>query len=99
MEMYTKKITIVAGRIATGLLSFIVPGFGQLIQGRPLKALGMFLMAAMMWLIFMGWIVHVWSMWDALMYSPDEHTSVQAPFRNSGEVRYLATHTSEPQWY
>ena len=43
---------------------------GQLVQGRLLKAAIMFVLAAALWVIWMGWIIHLWSILDAALYKP-----------------------------
>jgi hypothetical protein len=43
---------------------------GQLIQGRPLKAAIMFVLAAILWYFFLGWIIHLWSILDAALWKP-----------------------------
>ena len=53
------------GNVLAGLASFFIPGLGQLVQGRLLRALVMLLLATALWWIFLGWIVHVWSAYDA----------------------------------
>ncbi len=58
------------GNVIAALAGFFVPGLGQLIQGRPLKALFMFVLAAMLWVIGLGWIVHLWSALDAAVWKP-----------------------------
>lgn len=52
------------------LASFFIPGLGQLIQGRLVIALVMFLLAAALWVILMGWIIHLWSIIDAALWKP-----------------------------
>lgn len=59
------------GNVIAALASFFVPGLGQLIQGRPLKALVMFVMATILWLILLGWIIHFWSIIDAALWRPN----------------------------
>ncbi len=59
-----------AGNVIAALCSFFIPGLGQLIQGRPFKALIQFVLAALLWLIWMGWIIHLWSILDAAWYKP-----------------------------
>lgn len=56
------------GNVIAALCSVFVPGLGQLIQGRPLAALIQFVLAAILWLIWMGWIIHLWSILDAAWY-------------------------------
>lgn len=59
------------GNVLAALASFFVPGLGQLIQGRPLKALVMFVLASVLWLILLGWIIHLWSIIDAALWRPN----------------------------
>jgi TM2 domain-containing membrane protein YozV len=58
------------GNVIAALASFFIPGLGQLIQGRLLAAGIQFVLAAMLWVIWMGWIVHIYSIWDAAVFSP-----------------------------
>jgi len=58
------------GNVLAAICSFFVPGLGQLVQGRLLKAIIMFVLAALLWLILMGWLVHLWSILDAALYQP-----------------------------
>lgn len=58
------------GNVIAALASFFVPGLGQLLQGRLGMALVQFCLAAALWLIWMGWIVHLWSILDAAMWKP-----------------------------
>lgn len=52
------------------LCSFFIPGLGQLLQGRLLRAVIQFVLAALLWLIWMGWIIHLWSILDAALFKP-----------------------------
>jgi TM2 domain-containing membrane protein YozV len=54
-----------AGNVIAALASFFIPGLGQLIQGRLLKAVIHFVLAAALWVILLGWIIHLWSIIDA----------------------------------
>ena len=58
------------GNVIAAVCSFFIPGLGQLVQGRILKAAVMFVMAAVLWFIWMGWLVHLWSIVDAAMFRP-----------------------------
>jgi TM2 domain-containing membrane protein YozV len=58
------------GNVVAALSSFFIPGLGQLIQGRPLKALVMFVLAAVLWVIWLGWIIHLWSIIEAARWRP-----------------------------
>ncbi|MBQ1782633.1 MAG: hypothetical protein II007_03180 [Gammaproteobacteria bacterium] len=59
-----------AGNVIAALCSFFVPGLGQLVQGRLLMAFVQFVLAALLWLILMGWLVHLWSILDAALFKP-----------------------------
>ncbi len=60
------------GNVIAALASFFIPGLGQLIQGRLLKAIVMFVLAGVLWWLLLGWIVHLWSIIDAAMFKgPD----------------------------
>jgi TM2 domain-containing membrane protein YozV len=59
-----------AGNVLAAICSFFIPGLGQLVQGRPLTALIHFVLAALLWVIFLGWVVHLWSVVDAAIYRP-----------------------------
>ena len=58
------------GNVIAALCSFFVPGLGQLLQGRLGKAVVMFVMAAVLWVILLGWIIHLWSILDAAIWKP-----------------------------
>ena len=59
-----------AGNVIAALASFFIPGLGQLIQGRLVMAFIQFCLAAALWLILMGWIIHLWSILDAALWKP-----------------------------
>jgi TM2 domain-containing membrane protein YozV len=59
-----------AGNVLAALCSFFIPGLGQLLQGRLLMAIVHFVFAALLWFIFLGWIIHLWSILDAARWSP-----------------------------
>jgi len=61
-----------SGNVIAALCSFFIPGLGQLVQGRLLMALIQFVLAGALWMILMGWIVHLWSIIDAAMFKPDK---------------------------
>ncbi len=58
------------GNVLAALCSFFIPGLGQLLQGRLLIALVQFVLAAVLWFILLGWIIHLWSIIDAARYAP-----------------------------
>lgn len=59
-----------AGNVIAALASFFIPGLGQLLQGRLLMALVMFVMASVLWIFLLGWIIHLWSILDAALFKP-----------------------------
>ena len=58
------------GNVIAALASFFIPGLGQLIQGRLVKAIVMFVLAGILWWFLMGWIIHLWSILDAALWKP-----------------------------
>jgi TM2 domain-containing membrane protein YozV len=56
------------GNVIAALASFFIPGLGQLIQGRLIAAGLQFVLAAVLWVVWMGWIVHIYSIWDAAVF-------------------------------
>lgn len=58
------------GNVIAAVCSFFIPGLGQLVQGRLLKAVIMFVLAAALWVLWLGWIIHLWSILDAALYKP-----------------------------
>jgi len=60
------------GNVIAALASFFIPGLGQLLQGRWLLAGVMFVLTALLWLILLGWIIHLWSIIDAALYEKPE---------------------------
>ena len=59
-----------ASNVIAALCSFFIPGLGQLVQGRLLMAILHFVLAGVLWLIFLGWIIHLWSIIDAALWKP-----------------------------
>ena len=59
-----------AGNVIAALCSFFIPGLGQLLQGRLGLAIVQFCLAAVLWFILMGWIIHLWSILDAALWKP-----------------------------
>ncbi|HNR67023.1 MAG TPA: hypothetical protein PKN04_04255 [bacterium] len=56
------------GNVIAALASLVIPGLGQLLQGRLLAAVVHFLFAALLWVILLGWIVHIYSIVDAARF-------------------------------
>ena len=57
-----------AGNVIAALCSFFAPGLGQLLQGRLFMALVFFLLACTLWLVLLGWLVHLIAALDAALY-------------------------------
>jgi TM2 domain-containing membrane protein YozV len=56
--------------VIAAVCSFFIPGLGQLVQGRPMKALVHCVIGFLLWLIFLGWIMHGWSALEAALWRP-----------------------------
>ncbi len=56
------------GNVLAAICSFFIPGLGQLVQGRLLIAIVMFVLAGVLWIVWLGWIIHLWSILDAAMF-------------------------------
>ncbi|MFN2565139.1 MAG: hypothetical protein ABR499_09050 [Gemmatimonadaceae bacterium] len=59
-----------AGNVIAALASFFIPGLGQLLQGRLLLAVVQFVLAGLLWLVLLGWAIHLWSVLDAAIWKP-----------------------------
>lgn len=57
-----------AGNVIAALCSLIIPGLGQLLQGRILMAIIQFVLAGILWIFLLGWIIHLWSIIDAARF-------------------------------
>ena len=58
------------GNVIAALCSFIFPGLGQLLQGRLITAAIHFVLVTILWFFWLGWIMHIWSCFDAARYLP-----------------------------
>lgn len=62
------------GNVIAALASFFMPGLGQLIQGRMLRAAFFFLVVGGLYISIVLWpfgaIVHLWAIIDAAMFKP-----------------------------
>jgi TM2 domain-containing membrane protein YozV len=58
------------GNVLAAICSFFIPGLGQLVQGRLLMAIVMFVLAIALWIVLLGWLIHLWSILDAALYKP-----------------------------
>jgi TM2 domain-containing membrane protein YozV len=54
-----------SGNVIAALVSFFIPGLGQLIQGRILAAVVHFVVSGLLWFVFLGWLGHIVSCIDA----------------------------------
>lgn len=59
-----------AGNVIAALCSFFIPGLGQLLQGRWILAGFMFVASIVLWVILLGWVIHLWSIISAALYDP-----------------------------
>jgi len=86
-----------AGNVLAALCSFFIPGLGQLLQGRVLLAAMQFGLAALLWIILLGWVIHLWSVVSAARYTnqpparqPEPTTRVEeksaASAQNNSEI-------------
>ncbi|MCY3772468.1 MAG: hypothetical protein OXG98_10680 [Gemmatimonadetes bacterium] len=53
------------------IFSLVIPGLGQLYQGRRPAAVVHFVLAVLLWLLGYGWIVHLYSAVEATWQHPD----------------------------
>ncbi len=51
-----------------GLASFIVPGLGQLVQGRVVAAIVFFVLSGALWVVLLGWLGHVAAALEAAVW-------------------------------
>lgn len=56
------------GNVLAALCSFFIPGLGQLLQGRLIMAAIHLIIDILLWLIWMGWIMHIFSAYSAAVY-------------------------------
>jgi hypothetical protein len=67
------------GNVLAALCSFIIPGLGQLLQGRLGMAIFMHFLGWVVWFgtaFLFGWVINMWSAVDAARFIPprsDEH--------------------------
>lgn len=66
------------------LLSFLIVGAGQLYNGQVLKGIFMFISAIALWFLLMGWIVHLWSWFDAYIVAKKKHLQWQMALSGAG---------------
>jgi TM2 domain-containing membrane protein YozV len=73
-----------AGNVIAALCSFFIPGLGQLLQGRWILAGFMFVMSIVLWVILLGWVIHLWSIIDAALYTPPDSYRSYRSYRRYG---------------
>jgi hypothetical protein len=56
------------GNVVAALASFVLPGLGQLVQGRLLPAFLFFVAWAILWCLCLGWVMHIWAAIDAAIW-------------------------------
>lgn len=85
------------GNVICALASFFIPGLGQLLQGRWILAVAMFILTAVLWLILLGWIIHLWSIVDAAIYKPDRHDEDR--YERYNRYRSYKSHRDYDRYY
>lgn len=58
--------------VIAAIASFIIPGLGQLAQGRILAAILFFVIDVVLWIFLLGWLMHIWACIDAALYTDPE---------------------------
>jgi TM2 domain-containing membrane protein YozV len=58
------------GNVIAALCSFLIPGLGQLLQGRLLTAAIHFFLGILLWFLWLGILMHIWSAYSAAVYVP-----------------------------
>jgi TM2 domain-containing membrane protein YozV len=58
------------GNVIAALCSFFVPGLGQLLQGRLFTAAIHFLLGIILWFVWLGILMHIWSAYSAAVFVP-----------------------------
>ena len=62
-----------AGNVIAALCSLVIPGLGQLTQGRIGKAIWHVVLSTLLWIVSfgtLGWIMHLWSAFEAAKWDP-----------------------------
>jgi len=62
-----------AGNVIAAICSLLIPGVGQLVQGRWLAALVWFVASLVVWAVtfgFLGWVVHILACIEAARWHP-----------------------------
>lgn len=61
-----------AGNVLAALASFVLPGVGQLAQGRPLVGLLFFLCTIVGWVLWLGWLFHIGAAVEAAVWNGED---------------------------
>jgi TM2 domain-containing membrane protein YozV len=56
------------GNVLAAICSFFIPGLGQLVQGRILAAIVLFVVSGCLWLIWLGWLGHIVACLDCALW-------------------------------
>ena len=67
------------GNVIAALASFVIPGLGQLMQGRVLAAIFYFLLSGVIWVVtlgFLGVLGHIVACLDAAVHKGNVSTSL-----------------------
>ena len=59
-----------AGNVLAAVASAVIPGLGQIAQGRVWPAVFFFVVDVLLWIVCLGWIMHIWAAIDAAMWEP-----------------------------
>jgi len=62
-----------AGNVLAAFASLLIPGLGQLLQGRLLMGVLFFVVAGIVWFISLGtlgWIIHLFACLNAALWKP-----------------------------
>jgi len=51
-------------------LQFLIPGLGQLLQGRLVTAAIHFVLSVVLWFFWLGILMHIWSAYSAAVFVP-----------------------------
>lgn len=60
------------GNVLAAIASFFLPGLGQLVQGRMLAAIIHFVLWCVLWLFWIGFLMHFISAIDSAVYRRKE---------------------------
>ena len=56
------------GNVIAAVCSFFIAGLGQLVQGRIAAAAVQFVLCAILWVVMLGWVVSIYSIYDAAVW-------------------------------